>query len=374
MKKVCILAILIVIIFQGSACAVPAATPASNQASTVAPTQAPEPTAAPTAAAKTAVTPSAAPEPTVATETQSYKPTIRPAKQAWKIGHGNGYAGVDFTAKVSQSINETAQKMGVTVVECDNAADQQKTLACADNFINIKADGVIFASWIPEMAEVLSQKYVDAGLPMVTYDGAHPNAIDFGADNYTAGFLAGKFLGEFAQKNGWDPKATWLVMAGYPAQQVINERLRGAREGVKSVFDVSDGHISEINAEKQGDALNNMTDWLTAHPDAKHVLGFGHSDQPAIELASALESAGRLETSATAGQGASAEALTDLHQRTDGTSAFKATVSYFPEKYGEYLVPVIVDLIEGNPVPSKVYIDHAVIDRSNVDQYYPASK
>jgi len=37
----------------------------------------------------------------------------------------------------------------------------------------------------------------------------------------------------------------------------------------------------------------------------------------------------------------------------------------------EYLVPIIVDLIEGNSVPDRVVLEHFVIDRSNVDEWYP---
>ena len=77
------------------------------------------------------------------------------------------------------------------------------------------------------------------------------------------------------------------------------------------------------------------------------------------------------QTCATIGQGCFAPALEELRGRTDEESAFKASVGYFPEFYGNYLVPMIVDLIEGNPVPDSVRLDHFAIDRSNVLEYYP---
>ena len=338
-------------------------------AATPTPTKAPPPTATPTKPPEP--TPTAKAAPTATPSPEAYKPTIRPAKERWKIGYGDGYAGIPFTDSVTKGINEVAEQMGVEVIYCDHAADQEKTMACADNFIGMEIDGVMFANWVAGMAETLSKKYKDAGIPMVAYDGPHPDAVAFGADNYTAGFLAGEYLGEYAKSKGWDPNEVHLVMASVPAQVVLVQRIEGCRDGVKSVFDVPDANIHEIMAEQTGQALNDMTDWLTAHPQAQYVLGFGHSDQPGIEIASALETAGLLETSVAVGQGASDEALVDLRERTDETSIFKATVSYFPENYGQYLVPVIVDLIEGNPVPDEVFLGHAVIDRSNVDEYYP---
>jgi len=329
-----------------------------------APTPVPTPTERPPA-------PTAVPPTKPAPSPAAYKATIRPAKERWKIGYGDGYGGVPFTASVTKGINEVAAQMGVEVVYCDHAADQEKTMACADNFINMGVDGVIFANWVAGMAETLTAKYKAAGIPMVAYDGPQPGAVSFGANNYQAGFLAGEYLGKYAKSRGWAPKEVYLVAATIPAQAVIVQRVKGCVDGVKSVFALPDANVAEIGGEQTGQSLNDMTDWLTAHPGAKYVLGFGHSDQPGIEIASALETAGLLETSAVAGQGASDEALVDLRGRADKASPFKATVSYFPEHYGQYLVPVIVDLIEGNPVPGEVTLEHAVIDRSNVGKYYP---
>ena len=65
----------------------------------------------------------AAPEPTQAVE---YKPEIRKATKAWKIGYGDGLAGIPFTQSVTDSINEVAKEMGVEIVYCDNAYNQEK--------------------------------------------------------------------------------------------------------------------------------------------------------------------------------------------------------------------------------------------------------
>ena len=77
------------------------------------------------------------------------------------------------------------------------------------------------------------------------------------------------------------------------------------------------------------------------------------------------------QTCVVVGMGCDAPALTELQERTDEQSAFRGSVGFFPEFYGRYLVPMIVDLIEGNSVPDSVRLDHFVIDRSNVLEYYP---
>jgi len=114
-----------------------------------------------------------------------------------------------------------------------------------------------------------------------------------------------------------------------------------------------------------------VTTWATANPNARHVLCFGHSDQPGVDCALALEQSGFLGHAAAASLGASDEALVDLRGRSDDESVFKATISYFPERYGTYLVPAIVDLIEGNTVPERLIPSVSPVTRDNVFDLYP---
>jgi ribose transport system substrate-binding protein len=306
-------------------------------------------------------------------EAGAYVPEIRPADQRWKIGYGNGMASLDFSARVTQSIYDTAELMGVDVVECDNNYDQEATFNCADLLITQEVDGIVFANWLAPIAETVGQKWVDAGIPAVTYDGPHPGAVDFGADNYTAGFKAGEYLGQYVKDQGWDVEDVWLVRAENPdVGEGPGQRLVGCEDGVRSVIDLRDDQVAQIlNGSFTDQAYEGMTTWLTGHPDAKHVLACSINDQGATGLSGALEAADRTETSAVVGQGVDAPALAELHGRTEEESAFKGSVAYFPDKYGEWMVPIIVDLIEGNSVPPVVRINHLVIDRSDVGDYYP---
>ncbi|HET6443261.1 MAG TPA: hypothetical protein VFI27_01670, partial [candidate division Zixibacteria bacterium] len=63
---------------------------------------------------------------------EEYVAEIRPAKETWKIGYGDGLAGIPFTDSVTDNINEVAEQMGVEIVHCDNAYDQEKTVECSN--------------------------------------------------------------------------------------------------------------------------------------------------------------------------------------------------------------------------------------------------
>ncbi len=276
---------------------------------TTAPTEAP-----PVETEVAAPVETAAPEPAQAVE---YKPEIRKATKAWKIGYGDGLAGIPFTQSVTDSINEVAKEMGVEIVYCDNAYNQEKTVECSNNLVTQGAEGVIFANWVAGTEELVSGIFQDAGIPCVAYDGPHPGCVAFGPDNFESAKEAGKFLGEYAKAQGWDPKDVQLLLVWTPNVPVHQARAEGATAGVKEVIDIPAENIFDIPTEQMGDEIANVTTWTTAHPDAKHVLCFGHSDLPGVNCALALEQAGFLGNAAAASLGASDEALVDLRTRTD---------------------------------------------------------
>ena len=305
---------------------------------------------------------------------EGYKAVARPAQERWTIGYGDGLSGIPFTDSVTDSINEVAEAMGVDIVYCDNAYDQEKTLQCAELIVSQGADGVIFANWIAGTEELITGVFLDAGLSCVAYDGPHPGCVAFGPDNYEASAEAGRFLGRFAMDQGWDPAETELIVLWTPGVQVMQDRRDGSIAGVKEIFDIPDENIhTDIPHETFEDVLSNVTSWVTANPGAQNVLCFGHSDQPGVDCALALEQGGFLGRAASASLGASTEALVDLRTRTDEESIFKATISYFPERYGEYLVPIVVDMLEGRggDVPERIIPAVAPVTRANVMELYP---
>ena len=310
----------------------------------------------------------------VAVQAGDYSTNIRAAEQRWVIGYGDGFAGIPFTDSVTDSINEVAEQMGVEILYCDNAVDQEKTVQCSNLIVDQDADGVIFANWIGGTQELIGGIFTDAGLPCVSYDGPHPGCIAFGPDNFESSREAGRYLAAFANEQGWDPAETELIVLWVPDVPVMPARRDGSIAGVLEGFAIPEENIHvDIPHRDITDVLPNVTDWITANPDAQNVLCFGHSDQPGVDCALALEAGGFLGRAAAASLGASDEALVELCTRTDEESVFRATISFFPERYGQYLVPIVVDMLEGWPVPESVIPSVSPVTRANVDELYPCA-
>ena len=48
-----------------------------------------------------------------------------------------------------------------------------------------------------------------------------------------------------------------------------------------------------------------------------------------------------------------------------------ASVAYFPEKYGDGLIKLALDILARKAVPPAVFMTHQVITPENVDHFYP---
>ncbi|MCY3781041.1 MAG: hypothetical protein OXG78_12075, partial [Chloroflexi bacterium] len=95
------------------------------------------------------------------------------------------------------------------------------------------------------------------------------------------------------------------------------------------------------------------------------------NDDRAFGIASAMSQADRGDPTVDGvviGKNADAIALDAIRA---GNSPLVGTVSFFPERYGDFIVPLALDILAGNAVPSIVRVPHEVISADNIDTYYP---
>jgi ribose transport system substrate-binding protein len=54
--------------------------------------------------------------------------------------------------------------------------------------------------------------------------------------------------------------------------------------------------------------------------------------------------------------------------------SFVASVGYFPERYGNFLVPMALAELAGIDLPPTVLMTHVMVDKGNICNYYPDFK
>ncbi len=286
-----------------------------------------------------------------------------------------GYAGLSgefpFVQDVNNGLQRVADCLNVELIITDNEYDPQVALTNADTLVTRGVDVAIEFQTDVGVAPAICNKFDAAGIPVIAIDIPHePCATFFGANNLEAGKIGGRNLGRVAQER-WGGDVDALVLLELPQSgELPQQRMEGAALGVQEVLpNLTDDKIIRVDGKGALDPSRTVfADVLTRLSDADHILVSAINDPSAVGALRAAEAAGRTDDVLIAGQNATIEARTEICR---ANPAFIGSVAYFPDRYGDYLIPLAIRLAGGEEPPDEVLIDHLWIDRANIEEYYP---
>ena len=257
-------------------------------------------------------------------------------------------------------------------------AERRVRTRSADACVTRESDLVVSFNVFAELTEAIMAKYNAENIPVIAVDVTHPGSVFWGADNCMTGCLAAQFAADWAEEHMW-PEEEMVVLTGLdpavggaPAcrntafTDFFKENMPGIPD--EHYFDV-DMRTAELGPN--AGALAATTDWLTANPDARYIVATSINDDRAFGIASAMAQADRGDPTVNGvviGKNADAIALDAIREEI---SPLVGTVSFFPERYGNFIIALALDILAGNPVPSIVRVPHEVISIDNIDTYYP---
>ncbi len=226
-----------------------------------------------------------------------------------------------FVAEAKKLV-ELGEAAGIEVIVLDNAfPDTMRPIQNADQAVQMKVDLVLSQLIMPDLNPAVQIKYKEACIPMVNVFGM-PN-YPFPAPTVQAihkenGVVMAKAAIELIKEKGWPADEIWIVSCGDPVTAsgpgTAEDLMVGFAETVQAEFGIPDDRVSDILVCSQADgplgSKTALTDWLTAHPQAKYVVGSAWNDVKAFGMAQALEAAGFTPDNAlTAGRDANTEQL-----------------------------------------------------------------
>ncbi len=297
-------------------------------------------------------------------------PTVIPVSEM-KIGFANLYDGIDFCAWVKDSMKRNAEEYGVgEIIFVDNEADGTKAIQNIDTLISAGVHGIIEYMNDATVNLTVYEMAQEAGIPVVAVDIPVGDAPYCGGDNYTAGKIAGIELGKAALER-WNGQVDLYISVETMANLETNElRQGGFIDGIREVIDLPDDIIVKVDAKDKMDLAQRLvTDVLTAHPDDKHILIGCHQDDETQGAFAAVEMAGRQDEVLLAGQGPFASTFANLCQPEP--NFWIGSTSFAAENYGNYAIPLMIDLIQGKDVPKNTLFEHYFLTWENVDEHYP---
>ena len=290
-------------------------------------------------------------------------------RRLYRIGYAAQGQDTSFDREVRTSLTRAAEREHVELITVDNRYQPKIALRSADYLIKEQVDLVIEFQTDEGIAPAIASKYLEANIPFSAIDIPHPGATYFGANNYQAGLMAGHYLGRWAKKQWNGEIDEILLLELHRAGSLPRARMRGILTGIGEVIRVPD-RCRTVSIDGDGQfqtALERVRKHLR-ESKAKRVLVGAANDPSALGSIRAFEEAGRGNDCAVAGQNAEPEARAEL--RTPGTRLI-ASVAYFPEKYGDGLLRLALDILSRKAVPPAVFTNHQVITTDNVDHFYP---
>lgn len=296
---------------------------------------------------------------------------------------------VDFCNQVQQSIvDEWALAGGnpddLTILSAD--IDATKAAQNADIIIGKKPNAWI-QFWYDEKANALvAMRAKEAGIFMIGVDIPVQGFPFMGADNFKAGELIGNYIVDYIENTwgGWDKvdlvTSTYDPISGMGVLARVLHPLdvlqakygaSAAYESGKSQLEGSKVVLLDTSGKASAEGVKEvMSNILSANPDAKKIVSITINAQYASGVQAAADTLGRWNPDdyLMVTNGGETQGIQMLRDGIDD-----GDVAYFPEKYGQYLVPAVIAYMNQNQIPAYIYMDHIMLTKDNIDTYYPKS-
>jgi ribose transport system substrate-binding protein len=299
-----------------------------------------------------------------------YRSSLRPFRQKlYRFGYAAQGTDYQFSKEVSTSLERAAAAEGIELISVDNRYNPKIAQRNADILVREKVDLVIEFQTDDHVAPMVAAKYREANIPLIAIEVPHPGATYFGANNYEAGLIGGRYLGRWAKQH-WQNGVDEIVLVQLErAGSLPKMRVTGMLVGMKEVFpSLEQCRVTSIDGDgKLGDTFEKMRRHLRASRSRRFLVG-AINDPSALGALRAFQEAGRTDSCAIMGQNASPEGRAEL--REPGTRLV-GSVAYFPEKYGEQILAVALDILHRRPVPPAVFVKHQLVTPETVNHVYP---
>jgi ribose transport system substrate-binding protein len=287
----------------------------------------------------------------------------------YRLGYAAQGQDSQFSKEVSASLQRAAAAEGIELISVDNRYNAKTAQRNADLLVREKVDLAIEFQTDEHVAAVVAAKYRDANIPMIAIDIPHPGATFYGANNYEAGLIGGRYMGRWVKEH-WHSEVNEIVLLELPrAGSLPRMRLTGMLVALTTVLpDAAKCRVTYLDGDGDlGRSFEIVRRHLRTTRGRRLVVG-AVNDPSALGALRAFQEAGRTETCAIMGQNATPEARAEI--RLPKTSLI-GSVAYFPEKYGNGLIQVSLDILNQRQVPPAVFVEHRLVTPATVDHYYP---
>lgn len=291
-------------------------------------------------------------------------------RRRYRIGYAAQGQDTSFPREVLLGLQRAAERENVELIVLNNRYQPKVALRNAEQFVREGVDLVIEFQTDEAVAPAIAAKYLEASIPLIAIDVPHPGATYFGANNYQAGLLAGRHLGQWA-KSHWQGRVDEVLLLELArAGSLVHARMSGALAGLRETLHEAVEACSVVSIDCDGQfktALEKVRKHVR-ESRASYVVVGAANDPSALGATRAFQEAGRAGTCAIAGHNAEPDARAELREPR---TPFVASVAFFPERYGDGVIKLAFDILGHRPAPPALFIHHQLVTTANVNHFYP---
>jgi ribose transport system substrate-binding protein len=293
------------------------------------------------------------------------------------IAFANNDNETGFTIDVWNSFKRAVKeypKVDLHMYDCKNNPDD--SLKAVLDIQALDPDLVIYFNWVgagQEMARWCEENKV----PEIEVDVPYGDkAWFYGVNNPMTGILGGEELGEWV-KNNWAGEDIWIVQnteyeSGEDVYLRNSEFLRVFQETTGNSVNImnlgKDGKVDELNGDTNPElGLQLFSEWLTAHPDADHVVVWSMTDEACSGMYAAAKNQNRLGDCIFGSINGTSHAFNIMVE----DKRYLGSIAIFPEYYGDELLQMAMAILTEKDVPKSVVTKYEWLTLDNLKTYYP---
>jgi ribose transport system substrate-binding protein len=272
-----------------------------------------------------------------------------------------------FCTALAQGLRWAAASRPIDLIEVENRYSMKVALRNAERLVARGVDLAIEFQTYERIGTKVAQLFEQAEIPLIAVEIPHPNAIFLGADNQRAGAIAGRALLKAARTH-WSGKCDEILFLDLEiAGSLPHLRLSSAQSILRNGLD---GDCVLTHLDSRGEFVRSfeLTRRHLQLVPKRRTLITGINDYAVLGALRAFEEAGRSAMCLAVSHGGGPEARRELRL---ANTRLIATVAFFPEKYGESLLLLALDVLNKRITPPAVYMPVQLLTRKNVGEFFP---
>lgn len=331
----------------------------------------------------TTTAPEKAPDTTPAEDASAEDPSAEavPAELSYDFKAGYTVLGnaTNFFVNVNNGIEATCKEKGIELGWTINDRDASKMKTAIDTYVMQGADIIIDFTVLAETGSAIAAELREKGIPMISVDCVYDNAYFFGVNNAGCGEACGEYAEEWIDAN-WESKLDAVqVLYNESSGETVLQRVKCGADLLITDGYITDEKVTYTNINSSGATTTDVSyvrslvvDYLTAHPNDKHILILAQTDEQATAANAAVMSSNRVDDVIIVSNNCD-DAVVAMLQKQEG--AIIGTLNYNSAGYGEQIIDACARILQaeknGEELDQHFYNKVYMVNRDNVWEYYP---